>query len=66
MNDKVYNAKELALSTIGININSHSRFCWQNQNHFDLQVSNGAGADAGEVWIGLKKANVDDSDSEQT
>ena len=23
----------------GINIDSHSRFCWQNQNHIDLEFS---------------------------
>ena len=28
----------------GINIDSHSRFCWQNQDHFDLQFSIGARA----------------------
>ena len=39
-------ANELALYT-GINIDSHSRFCWQNQDHFDLQFSIGAGSGTG-------------------
>ena len=52
---KVYNANELALTTVRY---SSSRFCWQNQNQFDLHISIGAGArarapGAGQVRIGL-------------
>ena len=44
MNARI-NANELALYT-GFNIDLHSRFCWQNQNHFGLQFSIGARARA--------------------
>ena len=36
-------ANELAMYTGSINIGSHSLFCWQNQDLFDLQFSIGAG-----------------------
>ena len=64
MSANVYNANELAVTTVQYctlaltDIDSHSHFSWQNQNHFDLQFSIGAPArarapGAGQVRIGL-------------
>ena len=40
MNAKIINANELALyCTLALTLDSHSRLCWQNQNHFNLQLS---------------------------